>query len=146
MPITVIGLFPKREQAEEAVLDLEHAGIVGEQVEMISDPDRDRRATEQGVKPHESLSDRIARVFGKSPQHDSEKVYDAPGDMPNYIGEQEFYATHVRSEGAILVVRVPNTKLASVAEDILTQKGSKKRNGKEGVMTREIDERPHLPK
>ena len=44
MPINVIGLFSRREQAEAAVLDLEHAGIVGEQVEMISDPDRDPRA------------------------------------------------------------------------------------------------------
>jgi hypothetical protein len=125
MPITIVGLFSKYEQAETAVLELEQAGIVGEQVEMISDPDRDLRAEELGMKPHESLSDRIARVFGKSAAHDSEKVYDDPGDMPSYIGEQEFYATHVRSEGAILVVRVPNTKLASIAEGILTKNGSK---------------------
>jgi hypothetical protein len=134
MPLTVIGLFAKYGQAEAAVAGLEHAGIVGQEVEMISDTDRDGRAGELGMKPHETLSDRIARVFGKSAEHDAKKVYDDSGDMPSYIGEQEFYATHVRAEGAILVVRVPTEKLRSVAEEVLTRHGSKKRDGNPGVM------------
>ena len=146
MPFTLIALFPRYDQAEAAVLDLEQAGIVGEQVQVISDPDRDVRAQELGMKPHESLNERIARVFAKFAGRHSEKVYDDSGDMPNYIGEQEFYATHVRSEGAILVVTVPSAKLKSVAEDILTRHGSTKRDGKPGVIARELDDRPHLPK
>jgi hypothetical protein len=148
MHITVIGLFASYAQAEAAVLDLEAAGIVGEQVQTIADPDRDARAEALGMKPSETLGDRIARVFGISSQREASAlndVHDASGDMPNYIGEQEFYATHVRSEGAILVVRVPSAKLASSAEAVLSAHGSKTRDGKNGVLTREGNEHPHLP-
>jgi hypothetical protein len=39
----VIGMFGRYADAEAAVLDLESAGIVGEQVEVISDIDEDAR-------------------------------------------------------------------------------------------------------
>jgi hypothetical protein len=135
MHTTLIGLFTSYAQAEAAVLDLERAGIVGGNVEVIIDPDRDGRAEALGMKPKES-SGRIARVFGKHPKPSNE-VHDDSGDMPNYIGEQEFYATHVKSEGAVLVVRVSGDKLTSVAKDILTTHGSKTREGKEGVLIHE---------
>jgi hypothetical protein len=145
MHTTVIGLFDTYGQAEAAVRDLEIAGIVGEEVEVISDTDRDARAEALGVKPRESFRDRIARVFGGSAKPAADEVYDTPGDMPNYIGEQEFYATHVRNEGAVMIVRVANNNLARLAEAILNKNGSKTRDGKKGVTTREEDDRPHSP-
>src|ERR1700722_7512193 len=137
MQMSVIGLFPSYAQAETAVLDLEAAGIVGEQVEMISDPARDRRAEELGVKPRETVAVRVVRGFLLPRKDGTDEVHDDPGDMSNYIGEQEFYATHVRSQGAILVVRASSRTLASTAEAILRNNGSKGRDGKAGVINQE---------
>jgi hypothetical protein len=145
MHTTVIGLFDSYGQAEAAVLDLELTGIVGEAVEVISDVDRDETAVSLGKKPRESFRDRVAHVFGRSEAPAANQVHDTPGDMPDYIGEQEFYATHVRDEGAVMVVRVANDDLAEVAGAILKKHGSKTRDGKDGVTTREEDGRPHSP-
>jgi hypothetical protein len=143
----LIGLFDTYEQAEAAVLDLELAGIVGEEVEMVSDVDRDLRAETFGMQPHESIRERIERVFRgvrsrgrRKISHD--EVHDDTGEMPNYIGEQEFYATHVKKEGAILVVRPPSETLAARAEAILKDHGSKTRDGKNGVLIVGEDDRP----
>ena len=70
------------------------------------------------------------------------EVHDDSGEMPNYIGEQEFYATHVKKEGAILVVRPPSQILTARAEAILKEHGSKTRDGKGGVLIAEEDDRP----
>jgi hypothetical protein len=147
MRTALIGLFDTYGQAEGAVLDLETAGIVGEEVEVISDVDRDLRAEALGVRPHDGLRERIARAFhglgtsGVTEVHD-DQVHDDPGEMPNYIGEQEFYASHVRQEGAVMVVRVPSKVLVDMAEAILKEHGSKTRDGKAGVLIVEEDDRP----
>jgi hypothetical protein len=145
MHTNVIGLFGSYDQAEAAVRDLEMAGIVGEAVEVIGDPDQDARAEKLGMKPRESFRDRIAHVFGGSAKPIASGVHDDPGDMPKYIGEQEFYATHVLNEGAIIIVRVANDALARRAEGVLIKNGSKTRDGKDGAVIREEDDRPHLP-
>jgi hypothetical protein len=142
MHTTVIGLFDTYGQAESAVMDLETAGIVGEEVEVISDPDRDARAEALGMKPRESLRERIARVFGRPAKPAGSEVHDTPGEMPNYIGDQEFYATHVRNEGAVMVVRIANKNLVHLAEAILDKHGSKRRDGKAGVLTVVENDRP----
>ena len=149
MRAALIGLFDTYGQAEAAVLDLELAGIVGEEVEMVSDVDRDLRAEELGVKPHESIRDRVERALHglrsggqREIRGDDAEVHDDSGEMPNYIGEQEFYATHVKQEGAILVVRPPSETLAARAEAILKDHGSKTRDGKHGVLTVVEDDRP----
>jgi hypothetical protein len=145
MHTTVIGVFHSYGQAEAAVRDLELSGIVGEQVELISDTGRDATAESLGAKPPETFRDRIARAFGHPAKPDTRAVHDTSGDMPDYIGKQEFYATNVRDEGAVLVVRVPNHDLAGVAEAILKKNGSVTREGKDGVTRREEDDRPISP-
>jgi hypothetical protein len=145
MHTNVIGLFGSYDQAEAAIRDLEMAGIVGEAVEVISDPDQDARAEALGMKPRETFRDRIARAFGGSAKSIASEVHDDPGDMPKYIGDQEFYATHVLKEGAIIIVRAASNALARRVEGILIKNGSKTRDGKDGAMIREQDDRPHLP-
>jgi hypothetical protein len=142
MHIVLIGLFDRYGQAEAAVRDLELAGMVGEEVELISDVDRDRRAEALGFPPHEGIGERIARTLRglrRPGAKDDAQVHDDPGDMPNYIGEQEFYATHVKQEGAIMLVRPPSQTLAELAEGILKDHGSKTHDGKNGVLTLEED-------
>lgn len=76
MQYVVVGMFARYGDAEAAVGDLELAGIVGEQVEVISDIDEDSRTAdtpgEPSTRPRESHSGRIARllalaVLSKSP-------------------------------------------------------------------------------
>lgn len=149
MRATLIGLFDRYEDAEAAVQDLELAGVVGEEIEMISDVDEDARAEALGFQPqpHEGIGERISRMLkglrrpGTKDAHDA-AVHDESGDMPNYIGEQEFYATHVKKEGAILVVHAPSQTLAGLAEAILKDHGSKTRDGKAGVLTAEAEGQP----
>jgi hypothetical protein len=147
MRTVLIGLFDTYGQAEAAVEDLELAGIVGEEVEVVSDVDRDASAEELGFQPRESLRERVAHALrglraGSASEGLSQEVHDDSGEMPNYIGEQEFYATHVKQEGAILVVRPPSQILAARAEAILKEHGSKTRDGKGGVLIVEEDDRP----
>jgi len=144
MQKVLVAMFGEYRRAEAAVRDLEIAGIVGEQVEVISNVDQDERAQALGMKPREGVSERIARIFRGLRHSGATEVLDDPGEMPSYIGEQEFYATHVRNEGALMIVRVPNDKLAGVAQAILKQHGSKQRDGAAGVTIRETDERPGI--
>ena len=142
MHTALIGLFDTYGQAEAAVGDLETAGIVGEEVEVVSDVDRDLRAEAFGIEPHDGIRERIARALQGLRMHGAREVHDDSGEMPDYIGEQEFYATHVRQEGAVMVVRVPNQTLTDVAEGILKDHGSKTRDGKSGVLIVKGDDRP----
>ncbi len=143
MRTVLIGLFDLYAQAEDAVEELELAGIVGEEVEMVSDVDRDLRADELGFQPHDGIRERVARALHGLRMLGASEVHDDSGEMPNYIGEQEFYATHVKQEGAILVVRAPSQILTARAEAILNEHGSKTRDGKGGVLIVEEDDRPH---
>jgi len=144
MRTVLIGLFDLYAQAEDAVEELELAGIVGEEVEVVSDVDRDFRAEELGFQPHDGVRERLARALHGLRMLGASEVHDDSGEMPNYIGEQEFYATHVKQEGAILVVRPPSQILTARAEAILNEHGSKTRDGKGGVLIVEEDDRPRL--
>lgn len=142
MRTVLIGLFDTYEQAEAAVEDLELTGIVGEEVEVVSDVDRDLRAEELGFQPRDGIRERVARALHGLRMSGAGEVHGDSGEMPNYIGEQEFYATHVKQEGAILVVRPPSQILAARAEAILKEHGSKTREGQRGVLTVEEDDLP----
>jgi hypothetical protein len=147
MRTAIIGLFDRYGQAEAAIQDLELAGIVGEEIEVVSDVDRDLRAEELGFQPHENIRERVARALRGlrirgAKEVPGEEVHDDSGDMPDYIGEQEFYAAHVKQEGAILVVRPPSQIMAARAEAILKEHGSKTRDGKGGVLIVGEDNRP----
>ena len=46
-------------------------------------------------------------------------VRDISGDQPEYIGEQEFYANHVKQGGAVLIVHPTSEQSANRAAEIL---------------------------
>jgi hypothetical protein len=106
MQENVVGVFESYRSAAAAVRDLELVGIVGEQVELISDADEDVRT----IRPKDDPA--------------AEVVRDVPGQMPDYIGEQEFYATHVRQGRAVLVVRPSNHEAAEQASTIIRDHGA----------------------
>lgn len=141
MHTVLIALFDRYGQAEAAMRDLELAGIVGEEVEVVSDVDRDARAESLGFHPSDGVRERVVRALRGLREPGAQEVHDDSGDMPNYIGEQEFYATHVKQEGAILIVRPPSAALADRAEAILKEHGSKTREGQSGVLIVEEDGR-----
>ncbi len=142
MQYTVVGFFETYTQAEEAVTDLELAGIVGEQVEMISNVDQDVRtantAGEPSTKPHEPHHSRIARLFGAGGELEKAEVRDVPGEQPNYIGEQEFYANHLKQGGAVLIVRTPTEEPAKHAAAILRDHGARKPGDKDAPAVQRI--------
>jgi hypothetical protein len=128
MQYVVVGMFGSYAEAEDTVQDLELAGIVGEQVEIIGDIDEDARTAdtpgEPRTMPRESHHSRLARLFGPGGLLAKPEVRDLSGEMPNYIGEQEFYATHVKQGGAVMVVRAPTDQTANRAAEILRDHGA----------------------
>ncbi|MGD0963245.1 MAG: hypothetical protein ABSA57_05000 [Candidatus Acidiferrales bacterium] len=134
MQYTVVGIFRSYTDAELAVGDLELAGIVGEQVEVITDIEEDTRTAdtpgEPSTKSPELHHSRIARLFEK-PQ-----VRDLSGEQPNYIGEQEFYANHIKQGGAVLVVRTSAEQPANRAAAILHDHGARTPGRKDGPVVR----------
>lgn len=136
----VVGVFPHYGDAQRTIQDLELAGIVGEQVEVITDIDEDARTEntpgERPTKPPESHHTRLGRLFGSRPKPD---VRDEAGEMPNYIGEQEFYANHVKDGGAVLVIRTPTERVANRAAAILQEHGARTPGQKSAPTVRRID-------
>ena len=143
MKFMVVGIFKTYGDAEGAVRDLELAGIVGEQVEVISDIDQDARTAntpgEPSTKAHESHHSRIARLFGAGGPLEEPEVRDVPGEQPNYIGRQEFYASHLKQGGAVLIVRTPTEPPAKRASEILRDHGARTPGQKDGPAVRRID-------
>jgi hypothetical protein len=135
----VVGLFPRYGVAERTIQDLEQAGIVGEQVEIITDVDEDARTEntpgERSTRTPESYHSKLARLFAHRSGPD---VRDESGEMPNYIGEQEFYASHVKDGGAVLVIRTTAEQIADRAAAILQNHGAHTPNQK-SVTVRRID-------
>ncbi len=142
MPFMVVGIFRTYGAAESTVQDLEHAGIVGEQVELITDIDEDIRTAntpgERATRPPESHRDKLARLFAHLHKPGPD-VRDESGDMPNYIGEQEFYASHVKEGGAVMVVRVGTEQTANQAAAILKSHGARNPGQKSGPAVRRIN-------
>jgi hypothetical protein len=143
MQYMVVGMFGSYADAEAAVLDLESAGIVGQQVEVISDIDEDVRTAdtpgEPSTKAHEPRHNPIARLFGAGGPLETREVRDVPGEQPNYIGDQEFYATHLKQGGAVMIVRTPAEQPANRAAAILLDHGARTPGGKGGPAVRRID-------
>jgi hypothetical protein len=142
MPFIVVGIFSTYGAAEATVQDLEHAGIVGEQVELITDIDEDVRTAnmpgERSAKPSESYQGNLARLFAHLHKPGPD-VRDESGDMPNYIGEQELYANHVKEGGAVIVVHVGTEQTANQAAGILKSHGARNPGQKSGPTVRRIN-------
>lgn len=140
MQYMVVAIFGSYRDAELAVTDLELAGIVGEQVEVISDIDEDARTEDtagepstDAQKPHHS---RIARLFGAGGELEKTEVRDLPGEQANYIGEQDFYANHVKQGGAVIIIRTPEEQPAKRAAEILHEHGARTPGSKDGPAVR----------
>ena len=125
----IVGIFNAYRAAEAAVRDLELAGIVGEQVEMITDTDEDIRTANTPGEPSTNLREpshsRIARLFGAGGPLENRDVRDVSGDQPDYIGDQEFYANHVRQGGAVMIVHPSSEQSANRAAEILRAHGAR---------------------
>lgn len=139
MPYVVVGLFKRYEDAEAAVLDLEQMGIEGEQVEIITDMDEDARTAntpgEPSTNPQAPRRSWFERLRGASVPD----VRDESGEQPNYIGEQEFYATHVKQGGAVMVVHAAQQEPANRAAVILRDHGAHSPGSKDGPAIRRVD-------
>jgi hypothetical protein len=125
------------------VQDLEVAGIAGGQVEVISDPDEDARTAntpgEPATKSGEAGRGWIARLFGAGGALQKRQVRDESGTQPDYIDEQEFYASHVKQGGAVMVVRVRAEQAANRAAAILREHGARTPGSKDGPFIRRIE-------
>jgi len=143
MKFIVVGIFKSYGEAEGAVRDLELAGIVGEQVEVISDIDQDARTANTPGEPSTNSGEPhrnwIERLFGAGGSLENKEVRDLSGEQPNYIGEQEFYANHIKQGGAIIIVRVSTDQIAERAAAILRDHGARTPGQKDGLTIRRIN-------
>jgi hypothetical protein len=143
MRFVIVGIFGGYGEAEAAVQDLEVAGIKGGQVEVISDIDDDSRTANTPGEP--STKDDgvhrgwIERLFGANGPFAKREVRDLSGEQPNYIGEQEFYANHIKQGGAIIVVRVSAEPAANRAAEILHAHDARTPGQKDGPAIQRID-------
>jgi hypothetical protein len=143
MKYVIFGILKSYSEAEAAVQDLEVAGITASEVEVISDIDEDARtadtpgepSTKSGEQPHGW----IERLFGKGGALEKRAVRDESGLQPEYIGEQEFYASHVKQGGAVVVVRVTAEQAANRAAAILQEHGARTPGSKDGPIVRRIE-------
>ncbi len=139
MRYVIVGILDTYADAEAAVEDLEQTGIMGGQVEVISDIDEDARTAdtpgEPSTKPPAAKGNWIARLFMPGGPLAPE-VRDLSGEQPNYIGDQEFYATHVKQGGAVMIVRTSTEKSASRAAAILRDHGARTPGSKDGYTVR----------
>jgi hypothetical protein len=142
MKYAIVGILKSYSEAEAAVQDLEVAGIAGYQVEVITDIDEDARTAntpgEPATKSGEVHHGWIARLFGEGGALEEREVRDESGTLPNYIGEQEFYASHVRQGGAVVVVRVTAEQAANRAAAILQEHGARTPGSKDAPVVRRI--------
>jgi hypothetical protein len=138
----VVGLFGNYGDAEAAVRDLELAGIAGAEVEVISDIDEDVRtadtAGEPSTKTREPHSSKLARLFESGGSARNREVSADAGEQPDFIGDQVFYANHIKRGGTVLVVRTPTEPPASRAAEILHNNGARTPGGKDGPAVQRI--------
>jgi hypothetical protein len=142
MQYLIVGILASYGDAEAAVQDLELAGIMGEQVEVISDIDEDVRTANTPGEPSTESAEPghnwISRLFGAGGPFEKREVSDLSGDQPNYIGDQEFYANHIKQGGAVIIVRVSAEQPANRAAAILHDHGARTPGQKNGPSIRRI--------
>jgi hypothetical protein len=143
MQCVIVAILDSYADAEAAVQDLELAGIMGEQVEVISDIDEDVRTAgtpgEPSTKDPSSQRNGLERLFGSGGALEKPEVRDMSGEQPNYIGNQEFYATHVKQGGAVMIVRTSTEQDADRAVAILRKHGARTPGRKDGPAFRRIE-------
>jgi hypothetical protein len=142
MKYAIVGILNSYAEAEAAVRDLELAGIVGEQVEVITDIDQDARTAntpgEPSTKQPEPHHNWLARLFGPGSPFEKREASDLSGEQPNYIGDQQFYANHIKQGGAVVMVRTTEEQSANRAAAILRDHGARTPGQKDGPAIRRI--------
>jgi hypothetical protein len=143
MRYVIVGILDSYREAEAAVQDLEVAGIAGGQVEVISDLDEDARTAntpdEPATKSGEAGRGWMARLFGEGGAVETRPVRDDSGTQPDYIGEQEFYASHVKQGGAVVIVRTTTEQAANRGAAILQEHGARTPGSKDGPAVRAVE-------
>ena len=137
MKYVVVGMFGRYGDAEAAVQDLESAGIAVGQIEVITDVDEDVRTANTPGEPSTKPASHhgwVERLFGERAE-----ASDLSGEQPNYIGEQEFYANHVRQGGAVMVVRTSAEQSANQAAAILRDHDAHSFGSKQGPAVRRLE-------
>ena len=85
MQYAIVGILNSYAEAEAAVQDLELAGIVGEQVEVITDIDEDARTAntpgEPSTKTEEPHHNWLARLFGAGGPFEKREARDESGEQ-----------------------------------------------------------------
>ncbi|HEY0701561.1 MAG TPA: hypothetical protein VGD60_02230 [Candidatus Acidoferrales bacterium] len=142
----VVGILKGYREAEEATQDLELAGITGGEVQLITDTNDDARTIdtpgEKSTRPPNAHPNWLERLFDKGGALERPVRADS-GDQPDYIGDQVFYATHVKEGGAILIIRTPNEPTANRAAKILEDHGARTPGQKTGPQVRRINASPN---
>ena len=148
MQQAVIGVFPNYGKAEAAVRDLELAGIVGAQVEVISNADLDARTAAwvgKASRHNASSADDVDKAHSRRKNDPATEevtdVRDFPGDQPDFIGRQEFYATHVHETQTVIIVR-GDSLVANTAKRVLASHGAKSPSGEAGPSVESEDNTP----
>jgi hypothetical protein len=143
MKYVIVAILDSYGAAEDAVEDLEEAGIKGGQVEVISEPDEDTRTAntpgEPATKSAEAGRGWIARLFGTGGAPEKRQVRADSGTQPDYIDEQEFYASHVKQGGAVIVVRATTEQAANRGAAILREHGARTPGSKDGPFIRRME-------
>jgi|SRR5580704_5978216 hypothetical protein len=143
MKFLIVGILDGYAEAEDAVEDLEQAGIEGGQVEVISEIDEDARTADSPGEPATNSGERqptwIARLFGAGGALEKRDVRDESGMRPDCIGEQEFYASHVKQGGAVMIVHATTEQAANRAATILQEHGARTPGSKDAPTIRRIE-------
>jgi hypothetical protein len=143
MKFVIVGILDGYAEAEDAMEDLEQAGIEGGQVEVISDMDEDARTADTPGEPSTNSGERhpgwFARLFGAGGALAQRDVRDESGMQPDYIGEQEFYASHVKQGGAVMIIHTTTEQAAKRAAAILQEHGAPTPGSKDGPAIRRIE-------
>ena len=135
MQYEVTGIFKTYREAEAAVRELELAGIAGEQVQLIDDIDTDARTANTPGEP--ATSSHAKQLVVDRPSN-AQKVSADAGQQPNFIGRQEYYATHLKPGGAVMIVRTPTDETASRAAQIMQSHGARTPGRKGGPTVQDV--------
>jgi hypothetical protein len=135
----VLGMVDSYGDAEQIVEQLEREGIVGNEVQVISDPDDEVLGFgDEAAKPRpEGFAEKIRHFFG-SLSHSGRNQDAFHPDDP------EIYASHVRQGRAVIMVSSPDEAEADRAAEVLRLSGAYDPRGDKGPRILWEDDRPEI--
>jgi hypothetical protein len=116
----IVGMADSYGTAESIVEDLELAGIVGNQVEVITDLDDEVTGFEgkEGQAPREGFVERIRQFFHSHSRAEKNVAHDY------YVEDPESYVSKVREGRSLVIVRLPDGMEGDRAVEILRGYGA----------------------